>query len=143
MLLDQVLLLTPLMGVQHDLFGRQVPVIGNVKEATRVVEEFLLTPMVLEVFPEVLDQVDSLHARGDTAFLKPDPRHFTENLKTLGVRPSNAAIVGDSKLDMTVGRSLNMCCIGVLSGSADERALANAGADHILSTCLDLEALLK
>lgn len=93
---------------------------------------------VFQVFPHLLDYVDALHARDDTPFLKPDPRHLQLCLNTLAVAPQQAAMVGDGALDMHVGRELNMYCIGVLSGSSDHQRLQQAGAHTIVSDCLAL-----
>jgi phosphoglycolate phosphatase len=96
---------------------------------------------ILQVFPELLEHVDAVHARGDTQYLKPDARHITESLAALDVTPAAAAIVGDGALDMHVGRSLGMACIGVLTGSSDRKALLEAGADVVLASCLELPEL--
>jgi len=93
---------------------------------------------VLAVFPTLLDHVDALHARDDTAFLKPDPRHLQLCCEALGLTPTRTAMVGDGALDMHVGRRLNMYCIGVLSGSSDALRLTEAGAHLIVDNALDL-----
>ncbi len=93
---------------------------------------------VLAVFPELLSYVDALHARDDTDHLKPDPRHLQLCLQTMAIPPQRAAMVGDGALDMRVGRSLNMFCIGVLSGSADHQRLEEAGAHIIIENCMAL-----
>ena len=96
---------------------------------------------VLTVFPDLLEHVDALHTRDDTDFLKPDKRHILTNLTCLKSAPDRAAIVGDGALDMHVGRTLDMTCIGVLTGSADRETLVAAGADIVLERCLDLAEL--
>jgi phosphoglycolate phosphatase len=93
---------------------------------------------VLQVFPDILDYIDAIHARDDTTHLKPDPRHLLQNLNALACPPQRAAMVGDGALDMHAGRQLNMYCVGVLSGSADASALIAAGADVVVESALAL-----
>ena len=93
---------------------------------------------VLEVFPDLLNYVDALHAREDVVYLKPDTRHLSASLAQIGGRADNSIMVGDGALDMRAGRALNMLCIGVLSGSNDEATLRKAGADHVLADILHL-----
>ena len=93
---------------------------------------------VVQVFPDLLRYVDVLHARDDTEFLKPDPRHLLTSLQDLACTPERTAMVGDGALDMRAGRALNMYCVGVLSGSADAAALNAAGAHQVIAHCVDL-----
>jgi len=93
---------------------------------------------VLQVFPHLEAHIDALHARDDSAFLKPDPRHLLACLEAIGSRPRETAMVGDGALDMHAGRELGMYCIGVLSGSADANALSEAGAHLVVEDCLAL-----
>lgn len=93
---------------------------------------------VLAVFPDLLSYVDALHARDDTDHLKPDPRHLQLCLLAMAVPAQQAAMVGDGALDMHVGRSLDMFCVGVLSGSADHQRLEQAGAHVVIDSCLSL-----
>lgn len=87
---------------------------------------------VLQIFPDVLSYCDSLKARDDVDHIKPDPRHVEAALQEAGYRAGKAMMVGDGKLDMQVGQALNMCCLGVLSGSNNRQALTAAGADVVL-----------
>lgn len=97
---------------------------------------------VLTVFPDMLAYVDTLYARDDTQYLKPDPRHLTACLADLDTQPEQAVMIGDGALDMHAGRALNMLCVGVLSGSADTNKLLEAGAHQVIEHCglLDLTA---
>ena len=97
---------------------------------------------VLQTFPDILDYVDVLHARGDVVHLKPDPRHLTTTLEALEMTPEAAVMVGDGQLDMSVGKSIGTYCVGVLSGSADHEGLVSAGADVVLTDCLGLNELV-
>lgn len=91
---------------------------------------------VLQMFADVLQCCDSLKARDDVVHIKPDPRHVEAALIEAGSNTTGATprtmMVGDGKLDMQVGRALNMRCVGVLSGSSNRQALTDAGADVVL-----------
>lgn len=93
---------------------------------------------VMETFPDILEHVDAVHARGDVDYLKPDPRHLQVALSALGCDSARSMMVGDGVLDMEVGKALGMYCVGVLSGSSDRAGLIAAGADRILGNCLEL-----
>jgi len=93
---------------------------------------------VLQVFPHLESHIDALHTRDDTAFLKPDPRHLQACLDAIGSRPDETAMIGDGALDMHAGSRLGMYCIGVLSGSANEKTLKKAGAQLVIEDCLAL-----
>ncbi len=92
---------------------------------------------VLQTFPDILQCVDKVFARDDVTTLKPDPKHLTTALAALGQAPENSAMVGDGRLDMHVGRSLDMYCVGVLGGSSEREDLEAAGADLVLNRCAE------
>ena len=94
---------------------------------------------VRTVFRDIDVYVDAVLARDNVAFLKPDVRHVSQALSALHGTPERAAMVGDGRLDMHVGRALGMTCVGVLTGSTDADALREAGAHLVVS---GLEALL-
>lgn len=94
---------------------------------------------VLATFPDLLDYVETLHARDDVTHLKPDPRHLQAALDALDANPASSAMVGDGGLDMQVGKSLGLHCVGVLSGSADTETLRQHGADLVLDHCLNFD----
>lgn len=94
---------------------------------------------VRTVFTDIDVYVDAVLARDNVEFLKPDTRHVSQALSTLNSTSDRAAMIGDGRLDMHVGRALGMTCVGVLTGSSDADALREAGADLIVS---GLESLL-
>lgn len=98
---------------------------------------------VFSMFPDLDQYVDSLHARDDVQFLKPDPRHLKSNLNALGAAAATAVMVGDGALDMQAGAALNMRCVGVLTGSNDAKALFASGADDVLQDYRGLVNLLS
>ena len=94
---------------------------------------------IYQVFPELDEYIQSVCARDDVVHFKPDPRHLTHCLNELGVEATSAAMVGDGRMDMTVGRELGMYCVGVCSGSSDATMLLDAGADIVFDHCYEYE----
>ncbi|MCZ6711577.1 MAG: HAD family hydrolase [Gammaproteobacteria bacterium] len=91
-------------------------------------------PAVRTVFHDIDDFCETVLARDNAEFLKPDLRHVTQALSILGVAPQHAAMIGDGQMDMRVGKQLGMLCVGVLSGSSSLERLRDAGADLILDS---------
>lgn len=87
---------------------------------------------VLAVFPDLEDYCDSVLARDDVEHLKPDVRHLQQALTALAETAADGVMVGDGQLDMRIGRTLGMYCVGVESGSSDRERLLDAGADVVL-----------
>ena len=93
---------------------------------------------VARVFDDIDDYCDIVLARDQVAHLKPDPRHVREALTTLGQVESRAAMVGDARMDMALGRELGMYCVGVLTGSSNAEQLKRAGADLLIAQISEL-----
>ena len=89
---------------------------------------------VRTVFNDIDDFCETVLARDNAEFLKPDIRHVTQALRTMGVAPKLAAMIGDGQMDMRVGKQLGMLCVGVLSGSSSLERLQEAGADIVLDS---------
>jgi phosphoglycolate phosphatase len=72
---------------------------------------------------------------------KPAPDMVEKTLDVLGVGPSRAALVGDSIVDMEMGKSAGLgLVVGVLEGGvAGEKALSK-NADIVISSVRDIEA---
>ncbi len=79
------------------------------------------------------DSVDSV---------KPNPVHLQKVLDVLRVKSNEAIVVGDSTWDMRSGKELNVLAVGVLSGVASAEELKQAGACCLISSPLDLIALI-
>ena len=97
---------------------------------------------ILTVVPALEACVDTIVARDDAKYLKPDPRHLKQALEDIGADPQHSAIVGDGHLDMLAGKQLGIRCIGVLTGSGTYESLTEAGADHI-ANALHATSLLE
>lgn len=89
---------------------------------------------VRRIFHDIDGFCETVLARDNVEFLKPDLRHVTQALRTMGVAPQHAAMIGDGQIDMRVGNQLGMLCVGVLSGSSSRERLRDAGADLILDS---------
>ncbi|MCW3982985.1 MAG: HAD family phosphatase [Candidatus Bathyarchaeota archaeon] len=75
--------------------------------------------------------------------VKPDPEQFMLALKTLGVRPNAAVIVGDSKVDMQSAKELKTIAVGLPAGVSTTEQLMESGAHYIITTLIDLPVLVK
>ena len=93
---------------------------------------------VVRVFDDIEQYCDIVLARDQVTHLKPDPRHVRQALDALGTNASMAAMVGDGRMDMSLGRELGMYCVGVLNGSSSEEQLINAGANLVIAEIHEL-----
>ena len=73
---------------------------------------------------------------------KPNPEGVLAALRTLGVLPELAVMVGDGPVDVRAGRAAGTRTIGVTHGlhSADE--LRTAGPDHLVGSLSEVKTLL-
>jgi phosphoglycolate phosphatase len=74
--------------------------------------------------------------------LKPDPAAALEVAAALGVPPAACAMVGDSEVDVEVGRAAGMFTVAVSWGYRRREALADAAPDALVDTPGALPALL-
>jgi HAD superfamily hydrolase (TIGR01509 family) len=81
-------------------------------------------------------------SRETVSRVKPHPEHVEALFTLLNVKPDEAAVVGDSALDMLSAKSAGSIAIGVLTGIADLQQLKQAGADYIIATISELPDLL-
>lgn len=69
---------------------------------------------------------------------KPSPEPVLGALRTLGVAPDRAVMVGDTTVDVKAGAAAGCQTFGVLTGFGREKDLAHAGADLIAETMTPL-----
>ncbi|MCL5877055.1 MAG: HAD family phosphatase [Candidatus Bathyarchaeota archaeon] len=81
--------------------------------------------------------------RDKVKHVKPDPEQFMLALKTLGVRPNAAVIVGDSKVDMQSAKELKTIAVGLPAGISATEQLKESGAHYIITALIDLPVLIK
>jgi phosphoglycolate phosphatase len=77
---------------------------------------------------------------GDVPFRKPDPRHVLAGLAALGVRPPEAAFVGDSPNDAKAARAAGVRFLAVPYGYAHGPVEA-LGADRTLGSFGELKEM--
>lgn len=81
--------------------------------------------------------------RESVSAVKPDPAHLEATLRALSVEAEEAIVVGDSELDMSCARELNVVAVGVVTGISSSKDLMNAGATYLASSLTDLPALMQ
>ena len=67
----------------------------------------------------------------DTEFRKPQPELSTYALSQLGVKPSEALLIGDSPFDIESAKCVGMRCFCVATGSYSKEELETANADAV------------
>jgi phosphoglycolate phosphatase-like HAD superfamily hydrolase len=86
----------------------------------------------------VADLVDAVACADDGRPVKPDPAAVLWLCRTIGVPASRTAVIGDSPVDLAMGRSAGVgVVIGVLTGVGDREALVGS-ADTIVKSVRDL-----
>jgi phosphoglycolate phosphatase len=89
-------------------------------------------------------QVPFVDVRGerDGVPRKPDPTAALEMARSINVRPSAVAFIGDTAIDMGTARNAGMHPVGVLWGFRDRQELEAAGAEHLIAEPGELLAVL-
>ena len=82
-------------------------------------------------------------SRDNVKHVKPDTEQFELALKTLGAKPKNAVIIGDSIADMQSAKELKTIAIGIPTGISTEQQLVDNGANYIVTSLIDLLVLIK
>jgi phosphoglycolate phosphatase len=100
--------------------------------AERIIDHFKLRSYFERVFGSELDGT-----RSD----KTDLLGYA--LKTTGVDPSQAIMIGDRSHDMIGARNNKMTAVGVLYGYGSKQELLDAGAHHICATPQELSGLVS
>lgn len=73
---------------------------------------------------------------------KPFPDPLLYAAERMGVEPESCLMVGDTSVDMAMGKSAGAQCAGVLCGFGEQGELQRKGADIILRRTADLADLL-
>jgi phosphoglycolate phosphatase-like HAD superfamily hydrolase len=83
--------------------------------------------------------VEAIACADDGRPVKPDPAAVRWICEALGVGPARAAVIGDARADLAMGRAAGAGrVIGVLTGASDRATLEAAGADVILESVAEL-----
>ena len=86
---------------------------------------------------------DATITRNQVARVKPHPEHMEAALKVLGVSSAEAIVVGDSSVDMKSASTLRAIAVGLPTGVSTVDQLTNSGANYIITSLLDLPALIQ
>ncbi|HWE09113.1 MAG TPA: HAD family hydrolase [Solirubrobacteraceae bacterium] len=82
--------------------------------------------------------IDVAVCAGEAAAAKPDPASLLTALDGLGVGPAQAAMVGDTVVDVTAGRAAGTITFGVAWGHGTPGALLAAGAEWVAAGAAEL-----
>lgn len=82
-------------------------------------------------------------SREKVKYVKPHTEQFELVLKTLGVYPKSALIVGDSVVDMQSAKEIKVIAVGLTTGLSTTEQLMNNGANYIVTSLTDLPVLIK
>ncbi len=74
---------------------------------------------------------------------KPAPDMIYAALAETGVAPEDAVMIGDTTFDMTMARAAGVRAIGVSWGYHETTALTQAGAEQVIDSFEELDALLR
>jgi len=106
--------------------------VNSKKSTTQILTTFLLKPYFKTVV-----------TRDSVPTVKPNPIHLETTLKSLGVKPQEAIVVGDSIWDMKTAKELKVYAVGISTGVASPKELSQAGADCLISSPTDLITLVE
>jgi len=73
---------------------------------------------------------------------KPFPDPVLHAVQSMGLRPDECVMVGDTIMDIRAGKAAGTQTIGVLSGFGSERELRRVGADMIVSSAADILSVI-
>ncbi len=92
---------------------------------------------------KIYESFNAIVARDKVKQVKPDTEQFELALKTLGVKPESALIVGDGKVDMQSAKELKAVAVGLPTGFSTTEDLTANGANYVVTSLVDLPALIK
>lgn len=90
----------------------------------------------------VRDLVDVAVCQEDTTARKPDPAPVLHALDALGLAPQDAAMAGDTAVDVGAGAAAGVHVVGVAWGAAGEATLLQAGASAVARDAQELGRLM-
>jgi len=106
--------------------------VNNKKSTEHVLSTFRLKPYFQAVV-----------TRDSVPRVKPSPVHLETVLKSLKAKPEETIVVGDSSWDMKTAKELNIFAVGASTGIATPEELTRAGANSLISSPIDLIALIE
>jgi len=93
------------------------------------------------VFPDIDNYTDSIVTREDTKYVKPNPLHVIEVLRSFRLEPDDVVMVGDHPTDIIAGKALGMRTVGVLTGRTTRGSFENVQATFIFNDIRDIFTL--
>ena len=97
---------------------------------------------ILETF-RLKDYFDAVVTRDSVPIVKPNPVHLETALKKLKVPSTETMVVGDSTMDIKSAQQLHAIAVGVTYGISQPEKLTQAGANHLISSPLNLLAIIE
>jgi len=96
-------------------------------------------PVVERYYPGVFNVVQGALPDAPT---KPDPTLLYKLMERIGAKRENTLFVGDSNVDIQTAKNGGLTSCGVLWGFRTREELLAEGADHLVQTAAELEALI-
>lgn len=137
-------------GAHHDTLLRPFP--GAVSAVERLAERGVALAIVTSKYREgtlrgmklcgLLDHFPVIVTPEDVTHAKPHPEPVLRALEELGVRPAEAAFVGDSPHDIAAGRAAGTRTAAVLWGPFPRERLERERPDYLLAAPEDVLALV-
>lgn len=94
------------------------------------------------VFPDIGNYTDSIVTREDTKYVKPNPLHVIEVLRSFQLEPHDVVMVGDHPTDIIAGNALGMRTIGVLAGRTARDGFEEVQATYVFDDIRDILTLI-
>ncbi len=98
---------------------------------------------VKTVFPDIESYCHVFIPRELALWIKPDPRHIVQAMKTINAHASSTIVIGDHPIDIKAGSEAGTLTGGVSSGKISATRLKEAGADYVADNCLHLFRILN
>ncbi len=96
------------------------------------------TPAVMELYPQIKEEVGVFLPREDVERVKPSPDHLLKALSLLGTSPEESLYVGDHPIDIECAKRAKTWSGAVLSGIGKKEELLRYKPDFLTSNIAEL-----
>jgi HAD superfamily hydrolase (TIGR01509 family) len=86
---------------------------------------------------------DELVSRGSSIEVKPHPKHVASAMARSNATSEEVVVVGDSVVDILSGKHIDAITVGVTTGLSSRQSLAEAGADYLVDSIIELPPLIR
>lgn len=86
---------------------------------------------------------DAVTPRDKVKYVKPNSEHMEATLKSLGVKPEETVVAGDSHIDMKCAKELKAIAVGLPTGVSTSKQLIDSGANYLVTALIDLPNLIE